>query len=262
MPQPSVTAALAAVLSHVGLNKLAFVATGVLRFESPPCAFLQVTKMIIPICIILFMSGVMLFSAALAIFEEVKNRQKKTLLRSMIQLVALLLALYGWIGFFGAPLAAVGGLKWLPERIEYPMGYVDEAVTDREGNYYCPSRTFGRIQVYDKNKRYLRGWFVDACGGVFRININSQDQLEVVTAAGGMHYVFDKNGKLISESCYRPKKYSDFENWKGEFVSIPTSPFLLPMTHFFGSWAIGVFGIILLEKAITRKKKKSPKRIS
>jgi len=210
------------------------------------------------IALVLLIAGGVLLGAVLALLEAIRNRRRKPLWRSIAHIAAALLVLYGFVGFFGAALSATGGLRWLPSTTQFPVGFVDGAVTDREGNLYCPSTPFGRIQVYDRNRHFLRGWFVDASGGSFRIHMDPEDRLEVVTARGQTRFLFDSRGNQISKSHYPPKSYSDFDHWKGVPVWIPTPICLLPLSSPFGSLGTALLGIVVLNWT-GRKKRRSPR---
>lgn len=202
------------------------------------------------IALVLLIGGGFFFAIISMIVEAIRTRHKKPLLRTYSQVISAAFILYGAMGFFGTGLSTLGVLNWLPGSVELPMGWVDGAVTDRDGNFYCPS-PFARIQVYDHNKNYLRGWFVDARTGSYKINTNSHDQLEVVTSRLNTYYIFDLYGKLLSKSTYQT--YSDFDDWKGQFIWIPTSPFLLPLSHPFGCALMAILGMVLFDLATTKK---------
>jgi len=170
-------------------------------------------------------------------------------------IAAVLLIAYGMLGFFGAFLSATGHPPSI--NTEVPMGRVDGAVIDRDGLIYCPSTPWGRIQLYDRDKRFIRGWSVNASGGVFRIHVDPQNHLEVATARRRMLYVFDREGNLLSGKAYEPRSYSDFDNWRGAVVWIPTAFYLLPMASPFFAWGVAVVGMILLT-TFTRKPRRAP----
>jgi hypothetical protein len=172
---------------------------------------------------------------------------------------AMLLA-YGLLGFFGAFLSATGRLPRKSADTEFPMGRVDGAVVDRDGLIYCPSPPWGRIQLYDRDKRFMHGWFVNAFGGTFRLHIDPDNHLEVVTARGHMRYVFDRQGQLLSSASYDPRSYSDFDGWRGRTVTIPTPFYLWPFTHPFFAWATALAGmVILISTTRARRRQSSPR---
>ena len=117
--------------------------------------------------------------------------------RRSIYLVASALMLVGGLGFFGSGLSAFGGLNWLATSFEWPIGYSDGVVTTPEGVHVVSHDPSGRIQLYDANWRFIRGWHVDAAGGLLKVTSAGANRIEVITARGAWHYVFDMEGGLI-----------------------------------------------------------------
>src|SRR5579863_4024374 len=62
---------------------------------------------------------------------------------------AATLVIIGAIGFFGAALSASGGLNWLPNSFEWPVGYASGVVSTRDDLFVVPHTPSGRVQVYD-----------------------------------------------------------------------------------------------------------------
>ena len=172
-------------------------------------------------------------------------------------IAGVLLIAYGMLGFLGALMSATERLPWKSEGTEFPMGRVDGAVIDADGLIYCPSTPWGRIQLYDRDKRFIRGWFVNAFGGVFRLHVNAQNHLEVATARGRMFYVFDREGHLLSSASYEPRSYPDFDSWRGSVVWVPTPFYLLPLTHPIVAWLVAAAGMLLVHAA-TRRRRRRP----
>jgi len=196
-------------------------------------------------------------AAAFRLAEAIRVRGQMSAAMLIVGIVGVALIAYGMLGFFGAFLSATASLPWSSGDTAIPMGRVEGAVTDADGVIYCPSSPWGRIQVYDRDKRFIRGWPVNAFGGVFRIHLDSQNHLEVATARGQMLYVFDREGHLLSKASYEPRSYSDFDNWRGTVVWIPTPFYLLPLTHPFIAWGVAALGMILLV-AVTRQRRRGP----
>src|SRR5262249_29184513 len=172
------------------------------------------------------------------------------------------LAAYGVLAFFGAFLSATGGLPWKSEETQVPMWLVDGAVVDPNGLIYCPSSPWGRIQLYDRDKRFIRGWPVQAFGGVFRLHIDAENHLEVATARRRMLYVFDREGRLLSTASYEPRSYSDFDHWRGIAVTLPTPFYLLPLTHPLFAWLVALAGMLTLKAAAGPRSSQSPGAVS
>jgi len=188
-------------------------------------------------------------AAALRLAAAIRSRRQMSTRTLVCGIAGVALVAYGMVGFFGAMLFATGALPWRSDDNAIPMGRVTGAVRDADGLIYCPSTPWGRIQVYDKDKRFIRGWFVEAFGGVFRIQINAQNHLEVATARGRMLYVFDREGRLLSSASYEPRSYSDFDAWRGTVIWIPTPFYLVPLTHPFYAWLVAAAGMVLLTVA-------------
>ena len=112
------------------------------------------------------------------------------------------LAVVGALGFFGSAFSSAGGLNWLPDSFEWPAGYVTGVATTPNGLFIVPLTPSGRIQVYDADWKFVRGWHLDAGGGTFKVRALAADRIEVFTARGQWHYVFDEQGRMISRQKY------------------------------------------------------------
>ena len=164
--------------------------------------------------------------------------------RFLMAVGGILLALGGF-GFFGTALSAFGGLRWLPASFEWPVGSARGVVVTRDGMHVVPLTASGRIQVYDRDWRFLRGWYVDASGGVFVLRPADTNQIEVITARRQMRYVYSLDGSLLSQERYAPRSYSDFPA-SGVSAAVPTRWWLRMFTNPAWSWAVGVTGGALL----------------
>jgi hypothetical protein len=207
--------------------------------------------------LIVLIGAAVVAAAALRLAEAMRTRSQRSASTLIWGIAGVALIAYGLLGFFGAFLSATGRLPWRSEDTAFPMGWVDGAAIDADGLTYCPSPPWGRIQLYDRDKRFIRGWFVNAFGGVFRIHVNAQNHLEVATARRRMLYVFDREGHLLSSASYEPRSYADFDNWGGSVIWIPTPFYLLPLTHPVLAWLVAAAGMLLLTAA-TRQRRGPP----
>ncbi len=166
----------------------------------------------------------------------------------------------GGIGFFGSGVSALGGLNWLGPSFEWPVGYTTEAVTTKNALHIVPHTASGRVQIYDANWKFIRGWHVDASGGTFKLMSLSTNTVDVITARGQWHYVFDLNGGLVSKKSYAPDSYSNFPDG-GEFYIVPTPPWLWVFSNPFFSWGTAILGMILLiiEQKM-KKRRRTPRK--
>src|ERR1051326_160901 len=134
------------------------------------------------------------------------------------------------------------------------MGFAERSATDNKGQLYCGSMGWARIQVYDWDRHFLRGWFVNAYGGTFRLHVNGDGNLEIATARQGMLYVYDENGRLLSSQSDVRHYFEEFEHQDEGGVLIPTRWFLWPFTNPFIGFGVLMVGMLFLGLARHTKK--------
>jgi hypothetical protein len=161
------------------------------------------------------------------------------------------LMLIGAAGFFGTMLSALDILK-LPNSFEWPPGYVRGVVMTADNKHLVPLVPSGRIQMYDSQWHFVRGWHIDAGGGDFKVRSSQDGLIEVLTARGGHRYRYTENGDLISTTTL-PESESlySFTDTGGSMV-VPTSPLLWVFSSPLLSWLavlIGMVGLFVTKKA-------------
>lgn len=159
--------------------------------------------------------------------------------------------LYGCLGFFGQAAAATGGLGFIPSSLEWPVLWPEATAVDSSGNSILGLASSGRVQVYDRDGHFLRGWFVDASGGVFKLQVTASDHIEVFTARGRSRLIYNLQGTLLEESTYAPKSYDDVLTHPsiGRVVRAPWP--LWPLASPFIAWALfacGMLGLVVTER--------------
>jgi hypothetical protein len=184
-----------------------------------------------------------LFLAARGMAKELKAPERAKWFRGTMYLLILI----GAGGFFAAGLSATGVIK-LPTSYEWPAGYVRGVVTEVDGKHVVPLVPSGRLQIYDSQWHFIRGWNVDAGGGDFKVRCSSDGVVEVFTARGQHHYSFTQDGRLISSESFSEPLPSLPE---GQSVVVPTSPLLWTFSSPFLSWGVAVVGFVGL--AATKK---------
>ena len=127
-------------------------------------------------------AGFWLFLAARGMVREFKRADRF----KWIVAVMYFLILTGAGGFFAAFLSASGVLK-LPSYREWPAGYVRGVVTAADGKYIVPLIPSGRVQLYDPQWHFIRGWNLDAGGGDFKVECSPDGLIDVFTARGERH---------------------------------------------------------------------------
>jgi len=80
--------------------------------------------------------------------------------------------------------------------LEFPIGQIDTIAVDNSGHIYLGT-DYNRIQKYDTDGRFLRGWFVNTSG---RFNLHTHDdEVHAITARQQRRIIFDSNGTLLEE---------------------------------------------------------------
>lgn len=195
---------------------------------------------IIPLFIAFLLGSGIIYVAISGLFTYHKKTKKY-----LVEKLGYFFVLIGALGFFCTGFSALGGMNWLPKSFPWPVKYTWNATKANTDIYVVPIPPSGRIQLYDNNLKFIRGWPVEAFGGSFKINVSKENNINVYTSRGQRHYIFNLNGDLISQKIYTPKAYDSFYGGMVN-LSLPVSPFLLVFTHPFYSWIIVVLGLIIL----------------
>jgi hypothetical protein len=200
--------------------------------------------------------GTIIFSAILCLmlgaflFAAVENgvftlRNTKGWRRWLALLSSVLIAA-GACGFFGLGLSYVGGLNWLPPSFEWPAGFVDGVLTTSNRSHIVLIKPAGRVQIYDSVWHFVRGW---PAGAALKLHLLADGNVEVLMK-GQWSFVFDLNGKLISQRRYGVHEFIDLENSlpAGESVFVPTSPWLYIFSSPLLSWLVGAAGYFVARR--------------
>ena len=164
--------------------------------------------------------------------------------RTLLVVAPFFLAL-GALGFFGTALSSMGGLNWLPQSFEWPIGAASGVVQTSDHLFVVPHTPSGRVQVYDTQWKFVRGWHIDAAGGTFRLFMSEPNRINVITSRGHWHYIYSLDGALLSTEHYAHGSYDSFPNQAMSRV-VPTHPWLWIFTSPFYSWAAAAVGVVLL----------------
>lgn len=166
--------------------------------------------------------------------------------------LASALIIIGALGFFGAGLSCAGGLDWLPPSFEWPVGYASGVVAMPDGTHVVPHFPSGRIQVYDRNWHFQRGWRVDALGGEFKLLAASSDVVHVIPSRGNLRYVYRLSGELVSSRDFSRSDYESFPV-DGKSCIVPTPFWLWTFSSPIYSWCAFALGGVLLGLATRTK---------
>jgi len=130
--------------------------------------------------------------------KEIQEKSSFTpaALRGVADYVGIGLLCLGAFGFF-FQLACGVGIWSIPERLAWPLTEVGCIAVDANGQVYCGLVGMGRVQQYSPNGDFIRGWQVDASGGLFYMQVVA-DRLYVRTTRTHRLYEFDLNGRQPS----------------------------------------------------------------
>ena len=163
--------------------------------------------------------------------------------------------LIGAFGFFGSALSSYGGLNFLPHSFEWPNQGSDAALRLPDGEFVIPHTASGRIQVYDAELSFLRGWTIDAEGGVFALAPSQGSRFFVYTARGNYQFEYDVAGNLLSSRKYQGPYPRNHDSHR--IVELTISPLLWPFTDPIAAWLFAIVGMLLviyLDKSKAQRK--------
>jgi hypothetical protein len=128
--------------------------------------------------------------------------------------------------------SASGALDWLPPSFEWPFGYAD-VLTLPNGIHIAAHMPSSRIQVYDGDWRFLRGWHVRAYAGFFKLLSADENHVELITQRQSRQLIFSLHGHLVFDGP-SPLEYSAVTGIT-ESQRVPTPWLLLPFSNPFFS---------------------------
>ena len=171
--------------------------------------------------------------------ESYSSRKHVSIGFEVVNILITALGIIGFGGFLAGGVCAfitISGEPRVSSWARFPLGGLETIAVDSHGNLYCGINFYSRIQVYSSEGEFIRGWFLDAGGGVFRIKIDDEDRLHAGTARGDYYYIFSTEGELLSAREMSPKEeerifgktyYSPVSDRNGNIYGIKKS-LLLP----------------------------------
>jgi hypothetical protein len=185
--------------------------------------------------------GVFLVFAAMFPFTMRKRSRRARIIAP----IASILFAIGAIGFFGSGFSACGGLNVLPQSFEWPAGYTDGIIAMPGGLHVVPLISSGRVQIYDANWHFIRGWAVDAAAGTFQLIPSGRAQFDVITARQNKLYTYRIDGTLIQSRTYARGDYGSFKTATESRV-VPTRIWLWPFSSPIFGWLSFMLGMLAM----------------
>ncbi len=186
--------------------------------------------------------------------------QKKLTWKSGVNFLASGCIVVGAFGFFGSALSAAGALNWLPSSFEWPVGEAKGALKRADGFLVVPHIPSGRIQIYNGDLEFQRGWYVQASGGKFKLAPINHETFYVYTTRGNKTLVYDIYGSLLPSEKYEKGTQSRLTKARVN-VEIPTPLYLKVFVHPLASWIVAAVGMLLLFSTGAFRKTKPNKRM-
>ena len=157
--------------------------------------------------LMVFVFGAQLVRSVSRIF--IPRYRKKRRRKEPLFLIGSFLVLVGFTGFLSGFFSAFGLLSWIPGNIKFPLADVKGIDINRDGKLFVASGFYSRIQMYNPQGEFVRGWFLTHIGGgAIKIRINDNNEVEVAGLRGDAVEVFDESGRLL-----KYKKYDDVDFW-------------------------------------------------
>jgi hypothetical protein len=180
-------------------------------------------------------AGVMVALVVRAILSTVPG----TASARVVHLLASACLLYGCVGFFGQAAAAMGALAFLPASFEWPVVGPETSASDASGGTFVGLASSGRVQHYDPQGRFIRGWFVPAAGGTFKLRVGDSGNVEVFTSRGRRRLMYAASGELLEEGTHAESVGGGI----GSLTRGTRAPWLLwPVGSPFVAWALFAAG--------------------
>ncbi|HKW00089.1 MAG TPA: hypothetical protein VJN96_09700 [Vicinamibacterales bacterium] len=166
-----------------------------------------------------------------------------------------LIGLYGCVGFVAQFAAGAGGLRFIPSSFEWPVLRPETMAVDSEGRTIVGLASTGRVQVYDPQGRFVTGWFVEAGGGSFKLQVTSSDQIEVFTARGERRLVYDASGTLVDKGTFAPTAYEAVVTHPSTGREVRSTWPLWPLASSLVAWSLFAFGMLgsILPELLARR---------
>ena len=160
--------------------------------------------------------------------------------RPWLALPAGLLLAYGGFGFFAQAAGSMGGLAFVPTSMEFPVWRPESTLRTAGGLTYVGLAPFSRVQVYDAQGGFLRGWFVPTEGKPFRL-LPAPNGIRV--AGLWMETRYDEQGRPVHGDETATAPTNDLLMSDRPPVDVEWSPLWWPLASPLVAWAVFAIGM-------------------
>ena len=120
---------------------------------------------------------------------------------SVVKKLRLLMFAYCLGMFVFAPLCwlmAYFNFNFFSETIRFPMSEVEWISVNNDGEIYCLSFSYSRIQVFDSDGQFSKGWFVRKPRGSYQVSLTKDGRVVLGNQDGKPLYCYDSYGNRKS----------------------------------------------------------------
>lgn len=132
----------------------------------------------------------------------------------ILKSAGIFLLVTGFASFINGFLCALGVSPWVTEKTELPFTSPGCYTVDKEERLYCGLEFYCRIQLYDSEGNFIKGWFLNSGGGRLEMQIDDKNQLHVANFKGHTLLTFSPEAELVEEKPLEGDVYSEVEKWE------------------------------------------------
>ena len=182
----------------------------------------------------------------------------------MERALAILVTVLGVVGFTSGFWLTRTGVSL--NAVELPAVFQTTTFELLDGGRLTASQPLQRLQIYNRDGRFVRGWFVDAAGGSYLVSLTAVGEIAICSARGARLTFYDFSGATSRPaSICRFAGGGAFEPTLLTLANLPTgqpvlnnarvvsSPpltlataLMFPLWHPFVAWALAAAGGIWL----------------
>lgn len=156
--------------------------------------------------------------------------------------LGVLLFAVGTAAFFSGAVAS-----GLPPDFNFPIGFASHSFQNDEGNHIVYDRSIDRVQIYNPNWDFIRGFPVFPLGGSSKATLSDDGMLIILKrrSPDPEKIIFSIDGTEISRGAISAQEFLSMKDSRG--INYITTPiYLLPFTNPLVGWIMALIGSILL----------------
>lgn len=93
------------------------------------------------------------------------------------------------------------------DKNELPLSQMNSIIVDKKQNVYIGLDAFEKVQVYDRNGKFVANWDINAYGGSVCLELLGDTSIVVYAKRADIKSVYNTDGKLIASENVRKIPY-------------------------------------------------------